>query len=140
MKNRKPIFVFDSYTLLAYLNDESCSNRIREILEEARLGRSQILLSIINLGEVIYIIEREVGLAKAQEALAVIGQLPIRIISASDDVVLSAAHVKANHRLSYADAFAVVTAMTNEGTVITGDDEFQSVQELITLEWLEKKG
>ena len=136
MSSKRPVYILDSFAVLAYLNDEIGMARIQAVLREASRGQCQVMLSIINLGEVIYIAEREVGLAKAQEVLATLEQLPISILPSTNDTVLSAAHIKANHRLSYADAFAVVAAQENGGVLLTGDPEFQAVQDMIGIEWL----
>jgi predicted nucleic acid-binding protein len=37
--------------------------------------------------------------------------------------VLEAALIKASHAISYADAFAVATAMAHDATLLTGDPE-----------------
>ena len=134
----KPVFILDSFALLAFLQGEAGMGRVQEALEAAQKNRAQVMMCIINLGEVLYIIEREKGLAKAHETLSVIQQLPIEIISVDDQTVLAAAHIKANHALSYADAFAVVCAQNIGGTVLTGDKEFDSVASLLAIEWLPK--
>jgi ribonuclease VapC len=96
-------------------------------------------MSLINLGEVAYITERERGLAKAQEVLAMVEQLRIEILPVDRPTVLAAAHVKANHPVAYADAFAIAAAQKLEGTLVTGDPEFEAVQEIIEIEWIEDR-
>ncbi len=128
--------VLDSFALLAYLNAESGAARVEELLQRARRRRIHIYLSAINLGEVLYITERERGLPLAQRTLAAIEQLPIDILEATRDRVLAAAHVKAHHHLSYADAFAVAAAQELDGHLLTGDPEFASVEHLVRVEWL----
>jgi predicted nucleic acid-binding protein len=137
---KQPVYVLDSFAVLAYLDSEIGGERVRMILEEASEGKAQVMLSIINLGEVLYITEREVGLVQAQAALAAIEQLPIEILPATKEAVLAAAHVKANYPVAYADAFAIVAARESSGTIITGDPEFQAIQELVAVEWLVQKG
>jgi len=136
MSDEHPTYVLDSYALLAYLGGETGMRRVREILGDATQGRCQVLHSIINLGEVLYITERELGLVPAHAALAAVEQLPIEILPATKEVVLAAAHVKANYRIAYADAFAVVTAQDYTATLLTGDNEFEQVNELVIIEWL----
>jgi ribonuclease VapC len=98
-----------------------------------------VYISIINLGEILYSVERNNGLAKTQEALALIQSLPIEILPADNQTVLAAAHIKANHPISYADAFVVVAAQNINGTIMTGDPEFEEVTELAKIEWLKKR-
>ncbi len=54
-------FVFDSYALIGYLENESFSNQIEKILNKAKTGDSRLYLHVIHLGEVYYITLREQG-------------------------------------------------------------------------------
>ena len=130
-------FVLDSFALLVYLQDEPAAARVEELLENAGKEKCRLFLSLINLGELLYITERRGGVAKAQAALALIQQLPIEIVPAEEQMVYAAAHIKANYPLSYADAFAVAVAVERNATILSGDPEFQSVETLATIEWLE---
>ena len=132
----KAVYVLDSFALLSYLQGEAGMERVQSLLQEANKDRCHIFMCIINLGEVLYIVEREKGLAKAHEILAAIQQLPIEVFPAETQTVLDAAHIKANHTLSYADAFAVICAQAVKGTVLTGDREFETVEQLVNVEWL----
>ena len=122
--------------MLAYLNGENGMARVQEVMDQALHGDCQVILSIINLGEIIYITERELGLAQAQAALAAIEQLPIEVLPATREAVLGAAHIKANHSVAYADAFAIAAAQEYNGVVLTGDPKFKVVEELVVVEWL----
>lgn len=130
------VYVLDSFALLAYLGGERGVARVREILAGSAQGQFRAYLSLTSLGEVLYIIERERSLPKAQQALAAIEQLPLEILPASRDAVLAAAHVKARFPLSYADAFVVAGAQEHDATILTGDHAFAAVQSLVRIEWL----
>jgi len=129
-------FVLDGFALLAYLQDEPAASRIEKLLDNADREKCQLFLSIINLGELLYITERRGGVAKAQDALALIRQLPIQVVPADEQIVFAAAHIKANHTLSYADAFVVATAMQENASILTGDPEFHTMESIVALEWL----
>ena len=98
-------------------------------------------LSLINLGEVLYVVERERGLIEAQQTLAAVEQLPQEVLPVTRTAVLGAAHVKARFPLSYADAFAVIAAQEHGATVMTGDPEFEPVAEagLVAVDWLARR-
>jgi len=132
----KSIYLLDSFALLAYLNDEAGCTRVQEILALAESRKCRVVMCLVNLGEVLYITERERGLAMAQGVLALTESLALELLDASRDLVLDAAHIKANHPLSYADAFATAAAVRENAVVVTGDPEFKSVEELIKIEWL----
>jgi len=130
-------FVLDSYALLAWLEDEVGAVVVSEILTACRDGTAQAWLSIINLGETLYITEREQGLPAAQKVVAVVDQLPVRVIDADRPRTFAAARIKARHPLSYADAFAVALGQEVGGSVVTGDPEFEKVEDLVPVVWLD---
>lgn len=53
------------------------------LIERVKRGEAALSMSVINLGEVLYIIEREESVQAAQMALAVIDGLPVRQVDAS---------------------------------------------------------
>lgn len=130
--------VLDSYALLALLEGGAAGERIKELVGKATDGRCQLFMSVVNLGEVLYIIERERGLPKAQEALARIDELPIRIVDVERGQVLAAAHIKAQWPVAYADCFAVALAQSHGATIVTGDLEFKQLEaaSVIPIAWL----
>jgi predicted nucleic acid-binding protein len=134
----QPIFVLDTFVLLAYLQDEAGATRVETLLEQAARAKCRLCMSIINLGEMLYIIERREGVARAQDVLALIRQLPLEILPADEQAVFSAAHIKASHTLSYADAFAVASAIQEKAAILTSDLEFEAVASLVTVEWLKE--
>lgn len=133
----RPAYVLDTFAWLAYLQNEPAAAHIEKILESAGKQKSRLFVSIINLGEILYITERRGGVSKAQDALALIRQLPIEILPADEQAVFSAAHIKASHALSYADAFAVAAAIRENAVILTNDPEFAAVESIVNVEWLE---
>lgn len=131
-------YVLDSFAVLAYLGDEAGAAEVEEILDAASDDRAEVWMCVINLGEVLYTVEREAGLETAQRAAAIIDQLPVRIVDADQPLTFAAAHVKANHTLAYADAFAVALACDLNDQLVTGDPEFRDVESLVSVRWIER--
>ncbi|GFP25261.1 hypothetical protein HKBW3S43_01181 [Candidatus Hakubella thermalkaliphila] len=129
-------YVLDSYAILAYLQEETGHEKVLAMLEEAREGQSRLLINVINLGEILYIVEREKGLPKAQEILACMDELPIEVVDVDRTLTLAAAHLKAQHSLAYADCFAAGLAQLKEAVLVSGDPELEQVESLVTIEWL----
>lgn len=129
-------YILDSFALLAYLENEVGATIVQQRLQAARHNECVLFLSTVNLGELIYIIERERGLTTAQLVLAQVQQLPIQLLDATLPRILAAAHIKANHPISYADAFVVAAAQELQATVLTGDPEFAKVTVPLNIEWL----
>ncbi|MBI4296327.1 MAG: type II toxin-antitoxin system VapC family toxin [Chloroflexi bacterium] len=131
-------YVLDSYALLAYLEGEPGSRRVMELMEAARDGKCRLYMCVVNLGEVMHIVERGRGLPKAQETLARIDELPIEIVEVDRNLTLTAAHLKMNCPIAYADCFAAALAQTKNAALVTGDPEFHKLPPdcQVQIEWL----
>ena len=140
MSSERPVYVLDSFAVLAYLQGEKGMPRVKAILAEGAQGLCRACLSLISLGEVLYITERKLSTRKALQALAAVEQLPIEVLPASRDVVMAAAHIKALFPISYADAFVVAAAEEEGGVIVTADPEFRAVEGSSRIEWLPRGG
>ncbi|MEW6141567.1 MAG: type II toxin-antitoxin system VapC family toxin [Chloroflexota bacterium] len=131
-------YVLDSYALLTYLGAELGGGRVEKLLESARDGRCHLYMCVVNLGEAMYIVERERGLPRAQETLARIDELPIEIVDANRAITMAAAHLKASCPIAYADCFAAALAQVRGAPLVTGDPEFLKIgaDSSLHTEWL----
>jgi predicted nucleic acid-binding protein len=132
-------FVFDSYALIGYLENESFSDQIQNVLTQAKNGALRLYIHAIHIGEVYYITLREQGQSSADLAYSRIKALPIKLIDRIDEeLLLAAAGLKARYPISYADSFAAALAMINNCPLLTGDPEFESLEkkDIINIEWL----
>ena len=130
------VWVLDSYALLVLLQLEPGFEKVKELLHEAEKGEAEVWMSLINLGEVAYTIERRYDRGRLEEFLIYLSASPIRLADVTYERVLAAAHVKANYRVSYADAFAISLAEELGAAVLTGDPQFKEVEGVIRVEWL----
>lgn len=122
--------VLDAWAVLALLQGEDpAAGRVREVVEQAQARALVAHLSWMNLGEVFYILGRARGLEAARQTLAELRLLPLRLHDAGAARVQAAAELKATHRLSYADAFAVALARELDLSLLTGDPEILSLPE-----------
>ena len=131
-----PKSLLDSYAILALLNDESGAEAVADLLRRAIERGQTLLVNEINVGEVYYIVAKNRSIDDAERVLRYLDTLPLEIVSNEYEHVLDAARVKASYPLSYADAFAVSTAVRLQATVVTGDAEFASVEQLVEIRWI----
>jgi len=95
-------------------------------------------LSLISWGELVYTIEREQGTEVANEVIRDLDRGPILLAEVNRARVDSAARLKSKHRISYADAFAIALAQEVGATLVSGDPEFESIEKLVPVLWLER--
>lgn len=128
--------LFDSHAVLKYAQDETGADQVEHLLRLAQKGDLRTYMSEINLGEVYYLTIRRIRLSAAKAYLEQIRQLPITVVSPSTEIIMLAAEIKAEHAISYADCFAVATAISFSATIVTGDPEFKKVENLVSISWI----
>ena len=133
-------YVFDACALISYLNDESGSNTVDDLLKKAVDGEIDIYMSIANLIEVHYANIRNLGQVQATVILENILSCPIHVLSTfSDAVFQQSSRIKAAYRCSLADAIGLATAIELTGQFVTSDHhELEAVEknESIPFIWL----
>lgn len=130
--------VLDAWALLALIfKEEPAAKKVRDLLLQSS-SKSPIYISWINLGEVYYNIAHKKGLNAANEILKDIEKLTIRPQVPSKTDILSAAKIKSEHKLSYADAFAVSLAKKIDGVIYTGDPEIVLLKSVVKVEKLSR--
>jgi predicted nucleic acid-binding protein len=134
--------VLDSYALIAFLEGEAGGDTVEALLEQALKNGCVLYMSSVNLGEVIYIAERERGLAKAQQVLARIDEMPIIVVDADRQCSLAAAHIKAHWPISYADCYAAALCRVKDAVLVTGDPEFVPLEAAgaVRVNWIVQHG
>jgi predicted nucleic acid-binding protein len=133
--------VLDAGAVLAFLENEAGAEDIDNLLK-----RGEVWMNLVNLGEVVYIVERERGVGHADGVFAeltshdpVDGRPPIQWLSVDERLVRQAARVKARGRLSYADSFAAATAQLLGCPVVVcrDDEEFKVAESLgVLVHWI----
>ena len=135
-----PKIVADAWALLAFLQqEEPAAARVKSVVESAERGQCELFVSLINLGEVYYIVGRSKGIPEADSVLEDLEQLSLKVIPADRPAVLRAASLKAVHRLSYADSFAMAAALALDATLVTGDPELIALGEHVRVEALRRE-
>ena len=129
-------YLFDSYALLAFFQNESGAKIVYNILEKSRRQSIDRLICVINLGEIIYMTKKLFGDKKKLEILGRIHQLSFKVLPVPDSLIYQAAEIKAEYPISYADCFVIACAQEHNATIVTGDPEFKNVEHLVNIEWI----
>jgi ribonuclease VapC len=70
-------FVLDAFALVAYLQGEPGRDRVRELLRANLNGEHDVHMTVVNLGEALYIVQRSRGLYEPGKTLIRLGRLKI---------------------------------------------------------------
>jgi uncharacterized protein len=131
-----PEKVLDSWALIAWIRDEPSAEVVDHLLNQAERQKLLLHVSWIHIGEVYYMLARKAGVSTAELFLAKVPLLPVRLHSPNPVMVVQAARLKASHRISYADGFAIAFAIETGASVVTGDPEIQALQDLVAVDWI----
>ena len=129
-------YVFDSFAILRFIQKEAGSKLVKDILNDAQSGKARAMLNVINMGEIIYTVQRRFGLQKKLDVVMNIGRLGIEVLPATNELVYKAAELKAHFAMSYADTFVVASAIEHGAMLVTGDPEFRQVEHLVQVIWV----
>jgi ribonuclease VapC len=134
---RKPkIIVLDSWAIMSYLQGEPSAEKVADIIADAHEDNVPLLMSVVNAGEVWYIIARRTSEADADRSIRELKQLGIQWIDADWEIAHEAGRFKAKHKMSFADCFAAALAKHRKAQLVTGDHEFKQVEADVIINWL----
>jgi len=128
--------VLDSWAILEWIGGrQSASDLVAKLLAEAEEGRTRLLMSAINVGEVYYFLRKHHSEALAESWRESSPTLPVTVEVPTANDIWNAAALKGRFRIAYADAFAAALAQKYNCPLVTGDPELRSVEQL-ELDWI----
>ncbi len=129
-------YVLDANAVLRYLDNEPGGARVEQLINQARTTGTELSISAVNWGEVIYVLMRKLS----QPDTALIGRklrsLPITIVPVTDVDAEQAANFKTQYSLPYADCFAAALTGSLGATLVTADFDLKSCGTAIKVEFL----
>ena len=120
--------VLDTSALLALLEDEEGADTVERVLHHEK-----VFVSFISLMEFLYVKLREQGEERAGMAYALLKAMPIHVVESDEELCMLAAHIKAAHRLSLADAWIAATAERLGAILVHKDPEFDAFTERLKM-------
>ena len=128
--------ILDSYALMAFFEDEPGADVVRELILKAEENKVNLLISVVNLGEVWYSIARTNSPEVADQYIGEINGMAIEIVDVDWTLTRQAASLKVNGNISYADCFAAALAKSKKAELVTGDKEFKPLDGEIRISWI----
>jgi ribonuclease VapC len=128
--------VLDAYALMAFFEDEPGADIVRGLIQKAVDSNTNILMSVVDLGEVWYSIARTNSPELADQYVQEIRGLGIDIVDTDWALTRQAAAFKTNGNLSYANCFAAALAKNRKADLVTCDKELKALEGEIRIMWL----
>jgi predicted nucleic acid-binding protein len=127
--------VFDASALMTFFEDRPGAEKVEGLIRLGVEGKRQLLMSVMNWGEVYYSTWRAKGPGVARKIIEDIAQLPLEIVDADLDLTRSAAELRAEHKLPYTDGFAAALALLRKASLATSDKDFAIVEKKLDILW-----
>lgn len=129
-------YVLDASALMVFLTDGPGAGAVQRIMDLAIDGNAQLVMSVVNWGEIYYATWRDRGQRVARRIVDEIVQLPVEIEDATYEATRMAAELKAQFGLPYADCFAASVARRRNAPVLTADADFKAVNGFVTVQFI----
>jgi predicted nucleic acid-binding protein len=127
--------VLDASALMTFFEDRPGADKVEDLIRLGVEGKRQLLMSVVNWGEVYYSTWRAKGPGVARKVLDDIAQLPLEIVSADLELTRTAVELRAEHKLPYIDCFAAALAVSRKASLATSDKDFTHVERRLEILW-----
>jgi predicted nucleic acid-binding protein len=121
---------------MVFLADSPGAGAVQRVMDLAIDGDAQLMMSVVNWGELYYATWRDRGQRVASQIVEEIARLPVDIEDANYEATRVAAELKAQFGLPYADCFAASLARRRNAPVLTADADFKVVKGLVAVQFI----
>lgn len=115
----------DSWAWIEYFKGTTAGGEAAKIIESGQ----QLLVSAVNLSEIYCFLLRT--MPAESERLVSFVTASCFVIPVEAQIALNAAKIKVSRKIGLADAIIMATAEENNATILTGDDDFKGVKNVI---------
>lgn len=129
-------YALDANALLDFLEAGPGAQRVRAILHETRQQRAAALVSVVNWGEVFYLLWQKRGQEKARQTMAALSRLSLQIVPVDLAQAMKAGELKALHKIPYVDCMAAALAGLERATLVTSDRDFEKLGGQFPVLWI----
>jgi|SRR5208282_2782532 len=129
-------YVLDANAVLDLIEAGPGWRRVESLLQSARQQDSSLLISVLNWGEVFYLLWQRRGEEAARRMVASLSRLPLQIVPVDVSQVLKAGELKAIHGIPYVDCIAAALATQQQATLVTSDRDFEKLGRHFPVLWI----
>jgi predicted nucleic acid-binding protein len=128
-------YVLDANAVIRYfgVGDGQGGEKVRALFELAERNQAHLLMSVINMGEVLYILLKHLGEQRAFHYIQALRHA-VTMIEADANRTVEAATLKHQFKLGYADSFAAALALASKATLVSADPSFEKLGK--SLKWM----
>lgn len=128
-------YVLDANAMIRYfkVGNGSGGEKVQDLFLQAQRNQAHLSMSVINMGEVFYVLLKNIGEQRALHYIQVL-QHGVTIVEANISQTIQAATLKHRYGLGYADSFAAALALASKATLVSADPSFENIGK--PLKWM----
>lgn len=123
-------YLLDTSALFCLRDNENGADKVESIFNDVNKGHADAFISFMSIMEYLYISQIEMGKEYSRMSYAKLALLPLKLVESSQDISFIAADLKANHKISVADAWIAATAYKTNSVLVHKDPELESIKEI----------
>lgn len=129
-------YVLDANAVLDLIEAGPGWRKVEGLLQSARQQDSSVFISVLNWGEVFYLLWQKRGEETARRTTADLSRLPIEIVPVDLAQAMKAGELKAIHKIPYVDCIAAALATLQQATLVTSDRDFEKLGRQFPVLWI----
>ncbi len=129
-------YVLDANALLDLIEAGPGFVKVEQLLQAALRNQVLVLTSVLNWGEVFYLLWQRRGEEKARQTIANLSRLPLQIVVVDFLQALQAGELKALHKIPYVDCMTAALAILHQAVLVTSDRDFEKLGRHFPILWI----
>jgi predicted nucleic acid-binding protein len=128
-------YVLDANAVLRYFGAGAGkgAEKVRSLFEQAERKQAHLSMSVINMGEVLYILLKHLDKERAVQHIRSLRHA-VTMFDADANMAVDAAALKHQYKLGYADSFTAALALELKATLVSADPSFEKIGK--SLKWM----
>ena len=132
-------YVLDANAVLDFIEAGPGWRKVESLLQSARQQGSLVSISVLNWGEVFYLLWQGRSEETARRTTAGLSRLPIEIVPVDLAQAMKAGELKAIHKIPYVDCIAAALATLQRATLVTSDRDFEKLGRQFPVLWITRQ-
>jgi predicted nucleic acid-binding protein len=126
------IYVLDASAVVRYLTNGIGEEKVDALIHRSHKHEARLLISMVNWGEVLYVLAGMIGLEKATSVLKAMSAV-LESFAIDEELAEAAAVIKFHYKMGYADCYAAALTMRIDATLVTSDPDFAKLGKKLKL-------
>jgi predicted nucleic acid-binding protein len=128
--------VIDHHALLKYFSRQAGWDVVANILNDAAEDRHKILVSVLDVGELLYQVKIHHANGDAKAVAAALRNLPLEFVDVTWDVAVSASDLGTSCGIASSSCIAAAVAKSRKARLVTSDTSLKSLESELKIFWV----